>query len=135
MMEVETNSKQRIVSKSGKQGQSASISHREKLKTAHDLTDAQISAFREIFEYLDVDLSGHITDEELLCRTQQLGINITQKEVKDAMDAIPLDVNGEIDFEGFLKYMTCNQRYDEAITTSSDVDKVIRESLNVILRV
>ena len=94
------------------------------LQTEHDLTKKQIAAFRNVFGFLDLDNSGTITAEELYHRLHELEITVTMDEVLSAMTLIPSSDDEHIDFQGFLEYMTCNQRYARSLTTSQSARQV-----------
>lgn len=82
------------------------------------LTPAQIAAFKEVFEYFDVNRGGTITQAELYTRARQLGLSIEEWEVHEAMNEIDPQHLGHVSFDAFLRYMTSNQKYSETLTTS-----------------
>eukprot|EP00928_Gymnodinium_smaydae_P090485 TRINITY_DN74279_c0_g1_i1.p1 TRINITY_DN74279_c0_g1~~TRINITY_DN74279_c0_g1_i1.p1 ORF type:complete len:150 (-),score=52.92 TRINITY_DN74279_c0_g1_i1:65-514(-) len=72
---------------------------------ADQLTEEEISEFKEAFSLFDKDKSGNISASELGQVMKQLGQSATQAEVKAMVDEIDADGSGEIDFPEFLSLM------------------------------
>ncbi|KAD5960383.1 hypothetical protein E3N88_11855 [Mikania micrantha] len=72
---------------------------------ANQLTDDQISEFKEAFCLLDKDGDGCITTKELGIVMRSLGKNPTEAELQDMIKEVDADGNGTIDFPEFLNLM------------------------------
>ncbi|KAL8211429.1 hypothetical protein R6Q57_005866 [Mikania cordata] len=72
---------------------------------ADQLTDDQISEFKEAFCLLDKDGDGCITTKELGIVMRSLGQNPTEAELQDMIKEVDADSNGSIDFYEFLNLM------------------------------
>jgi len=71
-----------------------------------NLTEEQISEFREAFNLYDKDGDGTITILELGSIMRSLGHTPTDAELHDLIDEIDTDKNGTIDFNEFVKMMS-----------------------------
>ncbi|PAA51439.1 hypothetical protein BOX15_Mlig025330g1 [Macrostomum lignano] len=69
------------------------------------LTDEQIAEFKEAFGLFDRDGSGSITIRELESIMRSLGQNPSERELKDMVEGVDIDGNGEIDFPEFMAMM------------------------------
>lgn len=69
------------------------------------LTEQKIAEFRETFDLLDKDSNGRITTEDLIVMMRSLGQNPTESELRDMIDPLDGDGDGEIDFDEFLTVM------------------------------
>jgi len=69
------------------------------------LTNEEIAEFREAFELFDKDNSGSVSAEELGAVMKALGHTPSEQELKDMINEVDLDGNGEIDFNEFLEMM------------------------------
>ncbi|KAJ6408453.1 hypothetical protein OIU84_011714 [Salix udensis] len=67
---------------------------------ADQLTDEQISEFKEAFSLFDKDGDGCITTKELGTVMRSLGQNPTEAELQDMINEVDADGNGTIDFPG-----------------------------------
>ena len=72
---------------------------------ANQLTDDQISEFKEAFSLFDKDDDGCITTKELGTVMRSLGQNPTEAELQDMINEVDADGNGTIDFPKFLNLM------------------------------
>ncbi|RRT48162.1 hypothetical protein B296_00053279 [Ensete ventricosum] len=72
---------------------------------AESLSEDEIMGLKEMFKSIDTDNSGTITYEELkagLPKLGNLGINISESEVRQLMEAADVDGNGSIDYIEFI---------------------------------
>ncbi|KAK1411373.1 hypothetical protein QVD17_37921 [Tagetes erecta] len=72
---------------------------------ADQLTDYQISKFKEAFSIFDKDGDGCITTKDLKAVMKSLGRNLTEDELQDMIREVDVDGNGAIDFLEFLDLM------------------------------
>ncbi|KAF8407552.1 hypothetical protein HHK36_006686 [Tetracentron sinense] len=72
---------------------------------AEQLTEEQISEFKEAFSLFDKDGDGCITTKELGTVMRSLGQNPTEAELQDMISEVDADQNGTIDFPEFLNLM------------------------------
>lgn len=79
---------------------------------ANSLTDAQIQDFRNIFDLLDLDKGGSISQKELRHLLASLGMKVTKEEVLAMIASVDEDKSGEIDFDEFLKIICCDINED-----------------------
>ncbi|KAG7574458.1 EF-hand domain [Arabidopsis suecica] len=77
------------------------------------LTDNQISEFKEAFKLFDKNGDGCITAKELGTVMRSLGENQTAAELQDMINEADLDGNGTIDFPEFLCLMAKNLSHDQ----------------------
>lgn len=82
---------------------------------ANSLTDAQVQDFKNIFDLLDIDKGGSISEKELRQLLSSLGMKVTEEEVRAMIASVDEDGSGEIDFDEFLKIICCdiNQDYTQ----------------------
>ncbi|XP_042427169.1 calcium-dependent protein kinase 1-like [Zingiber officinale] len=72
---------------------------------AESLSEDEITGLKEMFKSIDTDNSGTITYEELkagLPKLGNLGIKISESEVRQLMEAADVDGNGSIDYIEFI---------------------------------
>ncbi|CAL9040804.1 calcium-dependent protein kinase 15-like [Musa acuminata AAA Group] len=72
---------------------------------AESLSEDEIMGLKEMFKSIDTDNSGTITYEELkagLPKLGNLGIKISESEVRQLMEAADVDGNGSIDYIEFI---------------------------------
>ncbi|XP_065921016.1 calmodulin-like [Dysidea avara] len=86
------------------------------------LTEEQISEFKEAFSLFDEDGDGTITTKELCTVMRSLGQNPTEAELQDMINEVDADRNGTIDFPEFLTMMVRR--------TDSDLEEV-REMFSI----
>ena len=61
--------------------------------------------FKQIFELFDPTGEGKITMRELGTIIRSFGTNPTEADLKDIINEVDLDGNGDVDFEEFLHLM------------------------------
>ena len=79
---------------------------RGKSEEMDQLTEEEISEFREIFNLVDKDGGGSITKTELGELMDTLGIDASPEEIDAMISEIDQDGNGDIDFEEFVAVMS-----------------------------
>ena len=77
---------------------------------ADQLTEEQITAFKEAFSLFDRDGDGTITTKELGIVMRSLAQNPTDAELQDMINEVDADGNGTIDFPEFLTMMTIKMK-------------------------
>jgi len=89
--------------------------------TAEELSEEELGEYREIFNLVDRDGGGSISNEELGELMDTLGINASQEEIDLMINEIDQDSNGEIDFEEFVAVMSrrVNAKYTPAQVRSA----------------
>ncbi|XP_006294936.2 calmodulin-A [Capsella rubella] len=75
------------------------------ISVVSQLTDEQLSEFKETFSAFDKDGDGCITAKEFVTMLRSLGEDNTEAEVQDMINEVDLDGNGTIDFFEFLSIM------------------------------
>jgi len=78
-----------------------------------NLTKQQISEFEEAFAMFDSDGDGTITTKELGNVMRSLGQEPTDQELRDMINEVDTDGNGEIDFEEFLDLLVKKMGEDD----------------------
>jgi Ca2+-binding EF-hand superfamily protein len=63
------------------------------------------ASLRQKFDQLDSDGSGDISHEEVAVLFKELGLELSQDDLEDAIADIDADHSGEVDFEEFSTYM------------------------------
>ncbi|XP_058285449.1 calmodulin-like protein 3 [Hylobates moloch] len=91
---------------------------------ADQLTEEQITEFKEAFSLFDKDGDGCITTRELGTVMRSLGQNPTEAELRDMMSEIDRDGNGTVDFPEFLGMMARKMK-------DTDNEEEIREAFRV----
>ncbi|KAL0897548.1 hypothetical protein Bca101_081509 [Brassica carinata] len=104
---------------------------------ADQLTDDQISEFKEAFSLFDKDgdgqtflllklilLTGCITTKELGTVMRSLGQNPTEAELQDMINEVDADGNGTIDFPEFLNLMARKMK-------DTDSEEELKEAFRV----
>jgi len=91
---------------------------------ADQLSEEQISEFKEAFSLFDKDNDGTVTTHELGTVMRSLGQNPTEAELKDMINEVDADGNGTIDFPEFLTMMARKMR-------ATDSEEEIKEAFKV----
>ncbi|KAJ6912443.1 calmodulin-7 [Populus alba x Populus x berolinensis] len=91
---------------------------------ADQLTDDQISEFKEAFSLFDKDGDGCITTKELGTVMRSLGQNPTEAELQDMINEVDADGNGTIDFPEFLNLMARKMK-------DTDSEEELKEAFRV----
>ncbi|KAF3642078.1 Calmodulin [Capsicum annuum] len=91
---------------------------------ADQLTDDQISEFKEAFSLFDKDGDGCITTKELGTVMRSLGQNPTEAELQDMINEVDADGNGTIDFPEFLNLMAKKMK-------DTDSEEELKEAFRV----
>ncbi|KAK2459996.1 hypothetical protein APHAL10511_008002 [Amanita phalloides] len=91
---------------------------------ADQLSEEQISEFKEAFSLFDKDGDGSITTKELGIVMRSLGQNPTEAELQDMINEVDADGNGTIDFPEFLTMMARKMR-------DTDSEEEIKEAFKV----
>ncbi|KAG6856683.1 hypothetical protein H0H87_001898 [Tephrocybe sp. NHM501043] len=91
---------------------------------ADQLSEEQISEFKEAFSLFDKDGDGTITTRELGTVMRSLGQNPTEAELQDMINEVDADGNGTIDFPEFLTMMARKMR-------DTDSEEEIKEAFKV----
>ncbi|GAB2275037.1 Calnexin-like [Dionaea muscipula] len=94
------------------------------LEMADQLTDEQISEFKEAFSLFDKDGDGCITTKELGTVMRSLGQNPTEAELQDMINEVDADGNGTIDFPEFLNLMARKMK-------DTDSEEELKEAFRV----
>ncbi|XP_052689051.1 uncharacterized protein LOC128167390 [Crassostrea angulata] len=71
-----------------------------------DLTDDNVSAFKDLFDMLDAAHTGTLNADDLYEGLRRVDSEITREEVEAALKKLDKDGNGEINFDEFLFHMT-----------------------------
>ena len=95
--------------------------------TSEQLTEEQISEFKEAFALFDKDGDGTITTKELGTVMRSLGQNPTEAELQDMINEVDADGNGTIDFPEFLSLMARKIK-------DTDTEEELREAFKVFDR-
>ncbi|KAI4368669.1 hypothetical protein MLD38_017202 [Melastoma candidum] len=97
---------------------------RKEEEMADQLTDDQISEFKEAFSLFDKDGDGCITTKELGTVMRSLGQNPTEAELQDMINEVDADGNGTIDFPEFLNLMARKMK-------DTDSEEELKEAFRV----
>ncbi|KAJ3675589.1 hypothetical protein LUZ60_004631 [Juncus effusus] len=89
-----------------------------------ELTEAQISEYREAFLLFDKNNDGCITKEELATVIRSLGQNPSDDDLQDMINEVDRDNNGTVEFSEFLILMS--KKFKE-----NDSQDELREAFNV----
>lgn len=71
-----------------------------------DLTEDNVSAFKDLFDMLDAANTGTLNADSLYEGLKRVDSDITREEVETVLKKLDKDGNGEIDFDEFLFHMT-----------------------------
>lgn len=72
------------------------------------LTQQEIREFQDVFNLVDTDQGGSISIKELQSLMITLGMNTSNEELKQMMNEVDENRNGEIDFQEFLQIICCD---------------------------
>merc|ERR1712110_1316814 len=95
-----------------------------RMDVRHELTDEQVSEFKEAFSLFDKDAHGSVTSAELGTVMRALGQNPTDAELQDMINEVDSDGNGSIDFPEFLDMMSRKMK-------DADSEEEIKEAFRV----
>lgn len=87
------------------------------------LSKEEEQEFREIFNLVDKDKGGSISQRELALLMETLGINASQQEIDLMIGEIDKDGDGEIQFEEFVAVMS---RKVQATYTAKEVKNAFK---------
>jgi len=74
--------------------------------TTLSLTDQQIQEFQQAFNLFDKDQDGHVTAKELRIVFDTLGQQPSDEELKEMINEVDKDGNGEMEFTEFCVLMS-----------------------------
>ncbi|KAI9093682.1 hypothetical protein K1719_027131 [Acacia pycnantha] len=94
---------------------------------AHQLTDDQISEFKEAFSLFDKDGDGYITTQELGIVMRSLGQNPTEAELQDIINEVDADGNDQNGFISPADLRHTMTKLGEKLT-DEEVEEMIREA-------
>ncbi|VDO73750.1 unnamed protein product [Heligmosomoides polygyrus] len=97
---------------------------------ADQLTEEQISAFREAFSMFDKNGDGTFTTKSLGTLMRSLGQNPTEAELQDMINEVDADGNGTIDFPEFLTMMTRNMKDTDSAEEMREAFRVFDQDGN-----
>ncbi|KAJ8646861.1 hypothetical protein MRB53_008609 [Persea americana] len=97
---------------------------------AEQLTEEQISEFKEAFSLFDKDGDGCITTKELGTVMRSLGQNPTEAELQDMINEVDADQNGTIDFPEFLNLMARKMKDTDSEEELKEAFKVFDKDQN-----
>ena len=89
-----------------------------------NLSEEQISEFKEAFSLFDMDGDGTITTKELGKVMRSLGQNPSEADLQDMINEVDSDGNGTIDFPEFLTMMARKMK-------DTDSEEEIKEAFKV----
>eukprot|EP01123_Difflugia_compressa_P003673 TRINITY_DN1491_c1_g3_i1.p1 TRINITY_DN1491_c1_g3~~TRINITY_DN1491_c1_g3_i1.p1 ORF type:complete len:212 (-),score=56.91 TRINITY_DN1491_c1_g3_i1:72-707(-) len=75
------------------------------LKFLNGIEPSQIEDMKSIFQALDIDQNGVITQNELVTGMKKAHVNATEEDVKNLFESLDLNEDGKIDFEEFISGM------------------------------
>ena len=86
---------------------------KEENNAGSPLTEEMISDFRDAFKTFDTDEDGYLSLKELGDLLIELGVPVTNDELKEMTNEIDIEGNGTIDFKEFILLMARKMRdYD-----------------------
>ena len=95
---------------------------------ADELSDEQISEFREAFRVFDKNDDGTISASELGTVMRSLGANPKEFELRDMIAEVDADKSGSVDFDEFLSLMA------KKLKSNTDPEEELREAFDVFDR-
>ncbi|KAM0037963.1 putative EF-hand domain-containing protein [Helianthus debilis subsp. tardiflorus] len=100
---------------------------------ANQLTDDQISEFKEAFSLFDKNGDGYITTKELGTVMRSLGQNPTEAELLDMINEVDADGNGTIDFPEFLGLMAKKMKDNDSEEELKEAFKVFDKNQDGVI--
>lgn len=90
------------------------------------LSKAQIRAFQEVFNMLDVDKSGVIIEEEIHIVLTAIGMHLSDHEIEEILNIVDKDYEG-LDLFKFMHFMYRTPKYAEGAAAVSVVRRMKRK--------
>ncbi|KAI7730356.1 hypothetical protein M8C21_016928 [Ambrosia artemisiifolia] len=100
---------------------------------ADQLTNDQISEFKDAFSLFDKDGNGCITTKELGTVMRSLGQNPTEAELQDMINEVDADRSGTIEFSEFLNLMDRKMKDTDAEEELKEAFKVFDRDQNGVI--
>ncbi|KAI3795065.1 hypothetical protein L1987_37709 [Smallanthus sonchifolius] len=100
---------------------------------ADQLTNDQISEFKEAFNLFDKDGDGCITTNELGTVMRSLGQNPTEVELQDMINEVDANRNGTIDLSEFLNLMARKMKDTHSEEELKEAFKVFDKDQNGVI--
>ncbi|XP_073150530.1 calmodulin-7-like [Henckelia pumila] len=97
---------------------------------ADELTNDQISEFKEAFSLFDKDGDGCITTKEVGYVMRSLGQSPTEVKLEDMINEVDADGNGTIDFPEFLNLMVRKMRDTDSVEELTEAFRVFDKDQN-----
>ncbi|KAH8247873.1 hypothetical protein KR038_011317, partial [Drosophila bunnanda] len=95
--------------------------------TMNDLTEEQVSEFKDAFTQFDKDGSGKVSTRELGALMRTLGQNLSEPELQDLISESEANTTGEFDFDEFCSIMVKQMR-------ETDTEEEMREAFKIFDR-
>lgn len=76
------------------------------------VSQLEVRVFREYFDAMDNDGNGSVSLKELKAYLSSVGIDLTQKQLKEMFEEADIDHNGSIDFHEFISVMRKAKSFD-----------------------
>jgi voltage-gated sodium channel len=92
------------------------------------LTDIQIRAFQEVFQMLDLDGEGVITDEELKIGLGSIDMYLSDTEIADITNMVDRNDEG-LDLVKFIMFMFSTPKYAEGAAAAKAAYKIKRKEM------
>merc|ERR1711934_11934 len=89
-------------------------------KRSVNISDEDMRQFKEAFELFDTDLSGTIDAAELKFCMQALGFDPSPYEIKEMLEKIDQDGNGNVEFEEFVDLLSGKMDEKDPATEMQD---------------
>jgi voltage-gated sodium channel len=92
------------------------------------LTNAQIEAFKEVFQMLDLDGEGVISDEELKIGLGSIDMHLSDQEITDITNLVDKNDEG-LDLAKFIRFMFKTPKYAPGAAAASIAFKIKQKEL------